>query len=83
MTGHSKAAGSHPLLAWFLSIILSLVWGSSFILIKKGLMSFNATEVGTLRIFSAGIFIIVAGVYLANYSSKPPKKQDIPPLIKK
>lgn len=46
-------------------------------------MSFNATEVGALRIFSAGIFIIVAGVYLANYSSKPPKKQDIPPLIKK
>ena len=58
MTGHLKAPGSHPFLAWFLLIILSLVWGSSFILIKKGLMSFSPTEVGTLRIFSAGLFLL-------------------------
>ena len=58
MTGHLKAPGSHPFLAWFLLIILSLVWGSSFVLIKKGLMSFNPKEVGTLRIFSAGLFLL-------------------------
>ena len=58
MTGQFKASGNHPFLSWFLLIVLSLVWGSSFILIKKGLVSFNATEVGNLRIFSAGIFLL-------------------------
>lgn len=41
-----------------LLVILSLIWGSSFILIKKGLLSFSALEVGALRIFiSALIFL--------------------------
>ena len=58
MIRHLKASGNHPFLAWFLLIILSLVWGSSFILIKKGLVSFSAAEVGALRIFSAGLFLL-------------------------
>ena len=33
--------------------ILSIIWGSSFILIKKGLVVFNAGQVGTLRIVIA------------------------------
>jgi len=36
--------------AWFLLILLSIVWGSSFILIKKSLLAFTAFEVGALRI---------------------------------
>jgi len=31
-------------------IVLSLIWGSSFILIKKSLITFNPVQVGTLRI---------------------------------
>lgn len=58
MIRHLKASGNDPFLAWFLLIILSLVWGSSFILIKKGLVSFSAAEVGALRIFSAGLFLL-------------------------
>ena len=58
MTGSSKAVTQYPFFAWFLLIILALVWGSSFILIKKGLVSFDAIEVGTLRIFSAGVFLL-------------------------
>ena len=64
---HVKASDRHLLLAWFLLIILSLIWGSSFILIKKGLVSFNAGEVGNLRIFSAGIFLLPLAV--ANLKS--------------
>lgn len=36
--------------AWFLLLLLALVWGSSFILIKKSLLTFTAYEVGALRI---------------------------------
>jgi drug/metabolite transporter (DMT)-like permease len=35
---------------WLALTVLMLVWGSSFILIKKGLVSFNSLEVGALRI---------------------------------
>ncbi len=37
-------------LAWLLLIILSVIWGSSFILIKKALVSFTALEVGAARV---------------------------------
>ncbi len=42
-------------LAWGLLLILSLVWGSSFILIKKGLIAFDAGQVGSLRIIAATV----------------------------
>lgn len=42
-------------LAWIALILLSLVWGSSFILIKKSLLAFSALEVGALRITLATI----------------------------
>ncbi len=39
-------------------IFLSLIWGSSFILIKKGLIAFSPLQVGTLRIIFAGIVLL-------------------------
>lgn len=45
-------------LAWGLLLILSLIWGSSFILIKKGLVALAPGEVGSLRIFSASLFLL-------------------------
>ncbi len=44
--------------AWVLLGVLSLVWGSSFILIKKGLIDFSSGELATLRIFFAGIVLV-------------------------
>lgn len=41
---------SPALLDWMALVFLTLVWGSSFILIKKGLVSFNSLEVASLRI---------------------------------
>ncbi|KPD21947.1 MULTISPECIES: DMT family transporter [Idiomarina] len=46
-----------PLSAWLLLGLLALIWGSSFLLIKKGLIAFGPMEVGALRISSAGIVL--------------------------
>lgn len=46
-----------PLSAWLLLGLLALIWGSSFLLIKKGLIAFGAMEVGALRISAAGIVL--------------------------
>jgi drug/metabolite transporter (DMT)-like permease len=48
-------------LKWVLLIVLSLIWGSSFILIKKGLIGLTPIQLGSLRIIFAGIFLIVVG----------------------
>src|SRR5687767_35642 len=44
-------------LSWFLLILLALVWGSSFILMKRGLDSFASDEVAALRIGIAFLFL--------------------------
>ena len=38
-------------------IFLALIWGSSFILIKKGLLAYSPVQVGTLRIVFASIVL--------------------------
>lgn len=38
--------------------ILALIWGTSFILIKKGLVAFSASEVASLRVVSAAFFVL-------------------------
>ena len=42
---------------WIILIILSLVWGSSFILIKKALIAFNPIHLGALRIGISGLVL--------------------------
>ena len=44
-------------LPWIILIALSLVWGSSFILMKRGLMAFSSDEVAALRITIASVFL--------------------------
>lgn len=51
-----------PLLAWGLLLILAFIWGSSFILIKKGLMGLAPEEVGSLRIVAASIFLLPSAI---------------------
>ncbi len=41
-----------------LLILLSLVWGASFLLIKKGLLVYSAGQVGALRIIFAGLTLL-------------------------
>jgi drug/metabolite transporter (DMT)-like permease len=45
-------------LAVFLLITLSLIWGTSFILIKQGLKVFSPDVVGALRVTAASLFLL-------------------------
>ncbi len=48
-------------LKWISLTILSLIWGSSFILIKKGLIGLSAIQLGSLRLIFSAIFLILIG----------------------
>ena len=48
-------------LKWLYLFILSLVWGSSFILIKKALIGLSALQVGSFRIIFAALFLLLVG----------------------
>lgn len=56
---------------WLLLVILSIIWGSSFILIKKSLEHFNPFQVGSLRVLIAGIILLP--IAIANYKLFPKK----------
>lgn len=53
-----------PLMAWVLLILLSMTWGSSYILIKKGLVAFSPQQLAGLRISLA--FIAFLPVFFWN-----------------
>ena len=46
---------------WAYLLILSLIWGSSFILIKKALIGLTPLQLGSLRIIISGIILFFAG----------------------
>ena len=46
---------------WGYLLLLSLIWGSSFILIKKGLLGLTAFQLGSLRIIFAALFLLLIG----------------------
>jgi len=48
-------------LKWVYLLVLSLIWGSSFILIKKGLVGLTAFQLGSLRIIFASLFLLLIG----------------------
>ncbi|KMQ64029.1 multidrug DMT transporter permease [Chryseobacterium sp. BLS98] len=56
---------------WILLIVLTLIWGSSFILIKKSLEHFSPYQVGALRVLIAGI--ILMPVAISKYKLFPKK----------
>ncbi|MFC4635065.1 DMT family transporter [Dokdonia ponticola] len=48
-------------LKWIYLIVLSIIWGSSFILIKKGLVGLTPIQLGTLRILFTAFFLLLIG----------------------
>ncbi|WP_400192661.1 DMT family transporter [Hymenobacter sp. B81] len=45
------------LAAWLLLIVLACIWGTSFILMKKGLVVFSALELGATRVTVAALLL--------------------------
>ncbi len=56
---------------WIYLILLSLVWGSSFILIKKGLIGLTPLQLGSFRIIFASLFLILIGFKGLSNLTKP------------
>lgn len=46
---------------WTFLIVLSIIWGSSFILMKKALIGLTPIQLGALRIIISGVFIFFIG----------------------
>lgn len=58
---------------WFYLLVLSLVWGTSFILIKRGLLGFNPIQLGSVRIVMAALVVMSFGLK----SVKEVRKKDL------
>ena len=46
---------------WIYLVVLSIIWGTSYILIKKGLQGFSPLQLGAVRILLAGLFLFIIG----------------------
>ena len=62
----------NPAFAWSLMAFLAAIWGSSFILVKKSLSVFDASQVGSLRIVAAFCFFLP--FFLINLKKIPFQK---------
>ncbi|MBO6879535.1 EamA family transporter [Winogradskyella sp.] len=51
----------NPNVKWIYLIILSIIWGSSFILIKKSLLGLTPYQLGALRTIITGIILLAFG----------------------
>lgn len=54
---HDEHQQGQPLQAWIILIALAIIWGSSFILMKRGLVAFSSQQVAAMRIVFASAFI--------------------------
>lgn len=63
----NSTSTQNPLvLSWFLLILLALIWGSSFILMKRGLLVFSPLEIGMLRISAAFVVLLPFAIFHAR-----------------
>ncbi len=46
---------------WFYLIVLSIIWGSSYILIKKGLVGLTPLQLGSIRILFTTVILLIFG----------------------
>jgi drug/metabolite transporter (DMT)-like permease len=56
-----KTAMNSQQLKWIILVMLALIWGSSFILIKRGLVGLDPFQLGSLRIIFCAVFLLAAG----------------------
>jgi drug/metabolite transporter (DMT)-like permease len=48
---------------WFLFMMLSFIWGSSFVLMKEGLVKLTAFQVASLRIVLSGLILLPMAIH--------------------
>ena len=53
---------SKGFLNWFIFIVLSIIWGSSFVLMKEGLVALSPYQVASLRIVFSGIVLLPSAI---------------------
>ncbi|ULQ51144.1 DMT family transporter [Flavihumibacter fluvii] len=53
---------SHKVTNWLLFAAISVIWGSSFILMKAGMTALSAYQVAALRMFSGGLVLLPLAV---------------------
>jgi drug/metabolite transporter (DMT)-like permease len=56
-----EAPNDKKFLNWTILLVLALVWGSSFVLMKRGLEIFSSSQVAAIRIFVAFLFLAPIG----------------------
>jgi len=71
LDGMKQNPNQSRLLAWVLLLILVFVWGTSFILIKKGLEVFSVEELGALRVTLA--FFVLLPFTFRRFAKVPRK----------
>jgi drug/metabolite transporter (DMT)-like permease len=64
--------------SWFFLILLAIIWGGSYILMKQGLKSFNFWQVSSIRMISAFVFLLPFSI---RNLKKLNKKNILPILI--
>lgn len=57
---------------WLLFILISVIWGSSFILMKESSKHLSGIQIGAIRIFSAGICFLPFAIF--HFRTIPAKK---------
>ncbi len=57
---------------WAIFILLAIIWGSSFILMKLSSLALNGWQIASVRIFSAGFVLIP---FALIHLSKIPRKK--------
>lgn len=62
-------------LNWILFISLALIWGSSFILMKEGLIALTAIQVASLRMISSGLVLLP--LFIRAFKNIPASKLGI------
>ncbi len=65
------------LLNWLVFLLLAIIWGSSFILMKYGLLSFSYSQIGLIRIALAFWFMAL----ISFRKFRELRKKDVLPLL--
>ena len=65
------------IISWLILLVLALIWGGSYILMKQGLRTFNFWQVSSIRMLSAFIFLLPFGIK----NLKKINKKNILPIL--